>query len=109
MGTPGGGFYGDEVDPQCSILLAAITGTTLGTATPVITPDRNRLTLLAVSSLDQSVVLTYNGLRLLLVPAGTVLAVDFKKFDRSARAGRVIGAYHLGVLPAAGHLGVTLL
>ncbi len=99
-------FYGSGLDQQF-IRVTSVTGTNVSTADTLLTLNKNRLLLMAITDFDAPVVLTFNGADLAYLPPNQNIAIDLKKYDKSMRAGSVVGVYKTGASPV-GSLAVTL-
>lgn len=92
------------------VLYSAVTATTAGTATTVNTTTCEHRIMLISSSLNAAVMITYNGIDLVMLPATTCVGIDLGAGGLVTGSGLIIGVYHLGTAPTtSGFLNVTLL
>lgn len=99
-----------EIQPVVGTLAAAaVTASTPGTAITLVTCARDHKVALVPNTLNQNCMLTYNGADLCPLPAGQSITIDLRANELEMRATRIIGIYHLGVLPTTGIVGASLL
>ena len=99
------------VNPDAArVAYDAVTTTTAATAVPINTTSCEHRIMLVSNTLNQAVMLTYNGVDLVALPATVGTSIDFAANGLCTQEGIVIGVYHLGVAPTtSGFINVTLL
>lgn len=88
----------------------AVTTTTAATAVAINTTSCEHRILLVSSNLNVPVMVTYDGIDLVVLPASTSVAIDLASAGLVTASGIIIGVYHLGTAPTtSGFINVTLL
>lgn len=87
---------------------ASITASTAGTAITIVTCTTDHKVVLVTNDLDTPVWLTYDGVKVIRLPAAVPFALDLAPALRELRSGKIIGVYHDGAAPTSGKINVMV-
>lgn len=94
-----------EVAQQSATLIAAsITATSAGSATTLMTTDKQRCLLSVVSALNQPVIVTWNGEYLHYLAIGAAAILDVASDGGYFGASKALGVYYVSASPTTGSL-----
>lgn len=105
MGQIANGSKLTRPQPTTVLAAASVTATTAGTAIALIaTLNRAKKFFFLQNTLNQDVMITYDGADWFPLLAGLPVALDLGSDSFWLEGGKAIGVYHLGVAPASGKL-----
>ncbi len=87
-----------------SLTAAGIVGTSTATATTLMTTNKQRAMLAVTSSLNQPVIVTWQGAYLQYLAIGGAAVFDVATDGLYFEAGGVLGAYYVSASPTTGSL-----
>jgi hypothetical protein len=94
---------------QSAVACTTITNSTAATAHTLITLSRDRRLFVFTNSCDQPVVITYNAVAMVELPAGVGVAIDLKAGELAGEYNKVVGVYKVSSTPTAGRLSASAL